>query len=685
MAIEYKEQRTNKPTMNDTNVEIHRLGLKRISESTTAENEQRTEALEDNLFTHVEGTQTDEQTADIRKGRPNYEVNRVNLPVSQLQAEIRQNKVSSKVRPAKIGATLDTAEVINGLIRSIENDSNASHVDNVATKEAFTGGLGAFQIVTEYTDDDSFEQAIKIKPIYSACTSVYWSPSSQDEFHRDSDWCAVVQMVSNDKFERLYGPEQAKVGIDGLFFGNFDQTETDSVRIADYWVKEPYTKTIILFSDGTTAEKDEDLEKVLDELAEQGKTVVKERKVKSNKIVHYKLSGDSILEGPHEFPGTSIPVVPVYGYQMWIDGRHYYRGMVRLAKDAQRIYNYVTSSKIEQTAVSLNMKTTVTKRMLQGNKASWEDTNPATPRIVNPDPSVAGGWPLPPSAPPVNNALIEQGIQATQDILATQGQSSPSLGFNPGEQSGRALNIQKSQANLGTFELQDNYARAVERRTEILLELIPEVYDTPRMVRILGEDGSVSSANLNEQITDRQTGEVINVVNDLGLGKYDVITDIGPSFKSKKLETAEQMAFVLQTTPDMAPMLMDLYLKALDSPIAEEAAERIRAQLIKSGQIEPNEEEAQKLQQEAQAKGPDPMQEAQMKMVLAEAELKTTEAEQARFDLDKGQQLARFEIDQADADIDKTEAETIEKMASAALKEKTNPNAKAEAKPTKSK
>lgn len=129
---------------------------------------------------------------------------------------------------------------------------------------------------------------------------------------------------------------------------------------------------------------------------------------------------------------------------------------------------------------------------------------------------------------------------------------------------------------------------------------------------------------------------------------------------------------------------MDLYLKALDSPIAEEAAQRIRAQLIKSGQIEPNEEEAAKLQQEQEDKGPDPVEEAQMKLLMTDVQLKATEAEQAAFDLDLSQQKARFDIDQADADVDNTEAQTIERMASAALKEKTNPNLKAQSKaPTK--
>ena len=148
MTIEYKEQRTNTPSDSEKNVELHMKGVNRIKDSATADHEQRGSVLEDLGFAQVEGTQTDEYTCRTRKGRPNYEVNKVILPINQALAEVRQNKISSKVRPSKQGATLDTAEVLNGMIRSIENESNASFVDNVATKEAFTGGLGAFQIIT---------------------------------------------------------------------------------------------------------------------------------------------------------------------------------------------------------------------------------------------------------------------------------------------------------------------------------------------------------------------------------------------------------------------------------------------------------------------------------------------------------------------------------------------------------
>lgn len=663
------------PEMDDEEAQFFETLLKNYSAAWSAEHDQRKQCLDDIQFAHVEESQWDDVTRRLRKNRPKYEINKIAVAISQVLGDMRQSQISGKVRPSGGEATQKQAEMLQGLVRDIENDSAFEYIKNVAAKEAFTGGFGGWQVVTEYNDDDSFEQSIKIKPIHSATTSVFFDPSSKGESHQDANHCFVAQQISKDRFEELYGETTPKSSLDGYEdIASRDWQERDLITIADYWCKKPYTKTIVQMSNGEVKELDDDLKKVLDELAELGITVVSERKVKSHKVWHYKISGDRVLDGPNEWAGSTIPVVPVYGYEMWIDNQHYYRGMVRFAKDAQRIYNYTTSAKIEAAARAPQDPWIVTPRMLRGFEEKWRNfpnTNEfALP--VNPDPMVPGGLPTRLGGPAVNNALIEQTNQADQDIKATTGWFSPSLGQNPNSQSGKALGIQREQGDRGTFEMMDNLAKAVRRTTEIIVELIPKIYDTQRSVRILQEDGEANIIELNKTIIDEESGEAVVIENDITVGRYDVIEDVGPSYRSKRTEAVDTLSFLLQTNPDMGKFVLDLLAKNMDFPYSSELEKRMRKIQLSEGIIDPNEEEQKqiaeqqnspqaKLQQEMQNK----MVELSMKYKEAETKLKALEAFEKEVAVAKDQNLLPLEVEQASADIDKTESETRKNEAQA--------------------
>jgi hypothetical protein len=661
--------------MDDEMVKMHFEALKRYQESWTAEDDQRDQCLDDLQFAHVEESQWDDYTRALRKDRPKYEINKVALAIEQVLGDMRQSHISGKIRAISGNASVQMAENLSGLVRNIENDSNFKYIKNIAAKEAFTGGFSAWQVVTEWNDDDSFEQSIKIKPIHSATTSVYFDQASRDYCHRDARWAFVKQDISKDEFRELYGKDTPMTSVDTEdYIRSKDWQDRDTVAIADYWVKEPYTKRIGYFSDGGTREITDDLEDVLDELAEQGITLVRERSVQSHKVMHYKMSGDMFLDGPNEWPGKFIPVVPVYGYEMWLDNQHYYRGMVRFAKDAQRIYNYTTSAKIEAAARAPQDPWMVTPRMVKGFEQQWQNfpnqNDFALP--FNPDPMVPGGVPQRLGAPAVNNALVEQTYQADQDIQATTGRFAPSLGNNPREQSGRALGIQRQQTDLGTFEMFDNLESSIRYTTEIILDLIPKTYDTPRVQRILNEDGSTQLVEFNKTVYDDESGEYKVVENDVTLGKYDVISSTGPTYMTKRQETAENLAFLIQTAPELAPMALPFYLENMDSPGVQELKTMLRKQLINQGMLQPNEEEMAAIQQQQQ----DPafiqqqqmqaqLQDLQLKTVEAEARSKAAEAYQKEILAQKDAQLVAVESEQALADVEKTESETAKNLATA--------------------
>jgi hypothetical protein len=250
-----------------------------------------------------------------------------------------------------------------------------------------------------------------------------------------------------------------------------------------------------------------------------------------------------------------------------------------------------------------------TPQQMKGYEEYFSDPNPNNILPYNPDPRVPGGMPVRIGQNPINSALVEQSAQASDDIQISLGVSLQTAGFNPGQQSGKALLAQKSQMQSGTREMQDNFARAKVRTGEILIDLIPKIIDTPRSARIIGEDGEAKIVDLNQTVIDSQTGEHVIVENDLGLGKYDVISDVGPSYKTQREETKEQMAFIVQTSPELAQFAMPVLLENTDSPAAREMGEMIKLQQVRQGLRPPNEKEAKILAEEAKAKeeqGPSP-------------------------------------------------------------------------------
>ena len=651
----------------DSEFLIARNGL---CEAIGIEQDQRDKALEDIEFCQVEDCQWDPEEKDRRKNRPKPTVNKVALAVNQVIGDMRQSHVSVKVRPSK-GGKLEIAEVYNGLIRDILNKSNFQYIQNIAGKEQIAGGIGAWQIVTEYDENSVDEQVIRIKPIHSAASSVYFDVASKDEHHMDAMRAWVTRDISTDLFKEKW-PDETPSSVDRNESANIStDQDRDVVRIADYWYKKPYKRTIYKFSDGSVRELDDDLESVLDELGQQGITVIADRTYDSYKVCHRIMHGGGFLTEEEEWAGSKIPVIPVYGYEMWHNGSHYYRGMVRFAKDAQRVYNYTTAAKMEQTALANTNRWLVTKRQLTGNEKWWSTTDPWKPLVYNPDSMVPGGAPIKPTSSPVNSALIEQTQQAEQDIFSTIGRQAQSLISNPREQSGRALMQQAANADLGTYELRDAQARAVRYTGELLLELIPKIYDTERQERILKEDGSSEFIYINKEIVDAQTGRVV-LLNDLNQGSYDVISDVGPSYQTKRAEAADQMAFLIQTAPDLAPLAMPFWLENLDSPGANELSKALRWQQVKNGMIEPNEEEQKRLQAaqqdpavQMQQQMAQMMAQLQMKMAEAEARLKAAEAFTAEIEAQTNQAKFFLEVEQAKMDVEKTESDAVKNYAQA--------------------
>ncbi len=632
---------------------IHQTAVERFQRVESREREQRSLAVEDIKFAQTEDGQWDENAKTKRANRPRFTINRVAGAIDQLIGDQRQNRTDIKIRPVTGGASEDVAKVMTGLIRNIEGVSKAGNAYDCAFDEVVNGGYGGWRVITEYNDDDSFEQDIKIKQITTATTSLWFDDTAEEYDKRDAMWAFLTRDVSREEHKKKYPNSAASDWSQERFdsYGCESWVSGDNIRVAEYWVKTPIMRNIALLSDGRVIDSDEDGD-VLDELASQGVTVKKTRRVRTHKVEMYLMDGAGILEGPKQWAGKYIPLIPMYGRQSHIEGRSYTRGIVRFAKDAARIYNYETSSIIETSALTPKDPIWYTPKQAQGHEAKYSTfTTKNSPFMpYNPDPS-APGAPTRGGAPAVQSGSMAILQQASMDLYHVTGMQPPSLGANPELKSGKAIQAQERLGDRGSFIFTDNLVKSQEYTAEILLDLIPRIYDTERQVRIMGLDGESENVLINQEVIDEQTGEPV-LVNDLSVGKYDVTAESGPAFATQRQESAKQLIDLTTGSPQFEALAMDLIAKDLPILESKELVKRVRKMMIEQGVVTPTEDEIKEYGLD-QPQQPDPQQMAiteniqvQTEKLISDIESQDAKAEQGYIKLmqEKDKQLDEFAL-----------------------------------------
>lgn len=506
----------------------------------------------------------------IADGRPCLVINKLPTFKDQVTGEIRQNTPSIKVKPVDSKADPETAEIFTGLIRNIEVQSDAEIAYDTAAESQVGCGMGAFRVVTEYASDDVFDQDIRIRRIRNPMT-VYWDPAATDWNRIDARFAFVTERISREEFERQY-PNAAVMDADGSKDRNSAWGVDKSVRVAEYFKKETEKNTLYLLRDVMTGEE------IVTNEEKEGYEVVQKRIVESSKIGWYKTNGREILEGPIEWPGKYIPIIMVWGKELNVEGRSIYRGVVRYAKDSQRLYNYSRSHGAEVTSLAPKSPYIVTAKMIGDYQSQWDQAHKKNfPYLVaDADPNFPGK--LPERQPPIqsNTGIRDEILVSDQEMHDTTGLQPPSLGKKSNERSGKAVLAKQRQGDVANVAYYDNLARALRHCGRILVDLIPRIYDTARVVRILNDEGADKFIPVNQpvQMADGQVR-----VFDLTVGKYDVVATIGPSYSTQREEAAENMIMFLQTVPEAGPLIADLVAKNMDWPGAAEFEKRLRALL----------------------------------------------------------------------------------------------------------
>ncbi len=608
-------------------------------------------------------------------GRPCLIINHLPQFIHQVTGDMRQMKPAIHVVPVDSNGDKDTAKTIGGMIRYIENRSDASAIYTAGADSQVSCGIGAWRVATE-RGENTFNQEIRIEGVSDA-VAIACDPDAHLPCREDAKWWIVPVDMSREAFKEQY-PDAPVEDFDtlptpsGLSWGGAGNDaqnnyyvgwySNDMVRVAEYWVKEPMKRTLALMQDGAIVDLTDKEPDELAAITAQAKTVEKRD---SHKVKRYLITAAHVLEEA-DWPGMLIPIVPVIGEEIRIGRNVVRRGLIRSAKDAQRMVNYFFSAHTETIALQPKAPYLVTHKNIEQYQQEWGEANTKNQPYLIYEPDTGNGGAAPQRVPP---ALKSEGILdglgiATDSLKAVIGIYDASLGKRSNETSGKAIEARQREGDTGSFVYIDNWTRAIKRTGTIILDLMPHVYDTERMVRIMGEDGKVDLKQINKpigmQVQDPMTGQVLYhdprsntlvseqvVENDLTVGAYDVVMETGPSYATKREEARDNMVEFIRSAPDTAPAVMDLVAKAQDWPLADEFANRLEAiapppvqKLIAKQKQEAGEEE--------QPDPPSPQEQLMQQGAEAEVQTKVWQAKKLQAETMKIAQEARPQDQGAD-------------------------------------
>jgi len=601
---------SNKKFSQEKKEEIIKNFMDDFDLSFTAESRNRIDMVDDLRFAALDQWPTDVKLE--RKDRPMLTLDHIGQSIRKVIGGIRQNMPSIKVDPIDDGADKNTADVLEDLTRQIEQTSNARNAYIKGATFQVKMGYGVWRVNTKINQDDIFDQDITILPVKNPFT-YYFDPDAIKPQKEDGRFMIVSETLSRKKFEAKFPNVDIPVSIPNQGLGETQTRwyDSDSIRIGEYFIKRKKKNRVTQLSNGVVVNSEDVTDEDIALYEQQGITPAKEKEIETTVIDWYKLTAFEILEHI-EWPSKFFPGIPVYGEEENIEGETWYRGIVRAAKDPQRMYNYWNSAAAETIALQPKAPFIVTTNQVKNNKEWWNRANTANLPYLPYEPDGKAPPPQRQAPPAMQAGLLQQAAISAQDIQQATGVFEASTGALPEQRSGRAVIALQQEADLGTSLFMDNLAVAIQHTGKVILDLIPKYYDTERVIRIRGEDDAVRFVEINKAIL---TPDGRQIQNDLTRGKYDVRVGIGPSFRTRRMEAASSMVELARVFPQILQVAGDLVAKNLDWPGADELAERLR-KLIPPGIIEEDEEDVDPQQKALQ------QQQAQQQQQAVELEFK---------------------------------------------------------------
>jgi hypothetical protein len=497
------------------------------------------------------------------------------------------------------------------MIRHIAYQSNGDTAVDTAFESQVRCGRGYFRVLTDYSSPESFDQEVKIARIPNP-HMVYMDPSSTEPDGADAEWAFVSSYMSSSSYRAEY-PQSKMAGLDdgdwtsmGDTAPEWVQKDGSGVMVTEYFRRVRKPVKIYRLEDGRT----------VTELPE-GVEALDSRNSVQIEVQWFKLNAIEILDQT-VWPGKYIPIVPVYGTELNVDGKRTWSGLIRSAKDAQRAFNYWKSAQAETIALAPKAPWVGPKGFMGNMRNIWQNANKRPISVLEYEAFDSQQRPLP---PPQRN-MIEPPIQAItgammgaiDDLKATTGMYDANLGNRESAQSGVAIRQLQRQGQAGSFHYADNLARSIRHLGRILIDLVPKIYDTKRTVRIIKPDDTTDLAVINgpSGVKDKVTG--LQKVYDLSVGTYDVTVSVGPGYQTKRQENLALLESLMQGP--MGQLLTgaapDLIASMMDFQIAPQLVERLKKTLPPALQDKPEgpqggpqipPELAQQIQQKEQQSG----------------------------------------------------------------------------------
>ena len=541
-----------------------------------ADSYNRQDALDDLKFSSGDQWPVEVQNSRNLEARPCLTINKLDGFIRQVCNQQRQARPRMKAHSMNSAANAKVADILTGIFKHIEVNSDADAAYDTAFEFAVRMGWGYWRVVTDYVREDSFDQEIYIKPIPNPFT-VYFDPNSQMPDGSDAETCLITEVMSKKDFKAQYpnADDGANFNNRGTGDADADWIMKEDIRVAEWWYTERKKTKLLLLSDGTQVYKDDAPDEAI--LAAAGIMVVAERETMRKTIKWAKLTGMEVLE-ESTWAGKYIPIVPVYGQQIVVDDKRKKYGLVRMAKDPQRMYNYWRTALTESVALAPKAKWLLAEGQDEGHENEWNLANVKATPVLRYKQKDIEGQPAPvptrlqPEPPPAG--IVEATSAINNDLQTVVGIFDPNQ-FMQGNQSGKAIRGQQMQIDLSNFHYYDNLTRSLKQTGRIILDLIPKIYDKERVMRIIGYDNRPEMVTINQRIVDEQGAE--KILNDVTVGEYDVYMDTGPGYQSKRQEAVEAMVPLLQANPELFQAAGDLVFRNMDFPGADVIADRLAA------------------------------------------------------------------------------------------------------------
>lgn len=659
-----------RPTREERLQKVHAEALDGFKRSQSTSRDERMQSLQDRRFVSIPGAMWEGALGEQFENRPKIEANFVMMALIRIYNEMRNNRISVTFVPKDGAQNDETAETCNGLFRADEKDSCAEEAYDNGFDESTAGGFGGWRLRACYEDEEDDEderQRIRFEPIFDADSTLFFDVSAKRQDKSDAKSAWLLKPVERQSYIDEWNDDPATWPKE-VSQAEFDWCTPDVVYIAEYYRVEETRETVRIFQTLTGEEErytDADFEAdegLADELDALGTVEVRTKRVERKRVHKYLMSGGGILEDCGYIAGKHIPLIPVYGKRWFIDGVERFMGHVRLAKDAQRLFNMQVSQIAMTAAMAGDEKPIFLPEQMAGHQLMWANdnvennpyllVNPITGPDGQPMPSGPLGYTKPPQIAPAQAALLQITREAMAEILGNNQQAEKMVS----NISGKAVELIQQRLDMQAFIYMSNLAKAMRRCGEVWLSMAKELYTEPgRKMKSIDAREQVGTVELMRPVMGKEGQEY---EADLTKASFDVDVDVGPSFNSRRGATVAALTGMMQVTQDPQDMkvLSATAIMNMEGEGLSDIREYYRKQLVQIGAIPPNEEEQAAMAKAAENTPPDP----QAAYLMAEAGKSQAQTEKAIADTEltrakTAETLAGIDLDQQAAAISAAE------------------------------